>query len=102
MFLGSVGAPFLRPGLHCHRAPRAAAVKGSAQPPLRGEHGEHGEHWTLMAVARGATLDQAEGVRTSASHNPYSAREAEPGSPSKNVTATASISVILLMSKKGI
>jgi hypothetical protein len=31
-----------------------------------------------------------------ASHNPYSAREAEPGSPSKNVTATASISVILL------
>ena len=32
MFLSSVGAPFLRPGLHSHRAPRAAAVKGSAQP----------------------------------------------------------------------
>jgi hypothetical protein len=51
-----------------------------------------------MAVARGATLDQAEGVRTSASasHNPYRAREAEPGSPSKSVTTTLSISVILL------
>ena len=51
-----------------------------------------------MAVARGATLDQAEGVRTSASasHNSYRAREAEPGSPSKSVTTTLSISVILL------
>src|SRR5271170_392096 len=32
MFLSSVGAPFLRPGLQSHRAPVAAAVKGSAQP----------------------------------------------------------------------
>jgi hypothetical protein len=54
-----------------------------------------------MAVARGATLDQAEGVRTSASasHNSYRAREAEPGSPSKSVTTTLSISVILLTIK---
>ena len=57
-----------------------------------------------MAVARGATLDQAEGVRTSASasHNSYRAREAEPGSPSKSVTTTLSISVILLTRAKGI
>src|SRR5580704_8459213 len=77
---------------------KRAAARSHAQPPLRGEHGEHGEHWTLTAVARGATLDQAEGVRTSASasHNPYRAREAEPGSPSKSVTTTQSISVILL------
>ena len=74
---------------------KRAAARSHAQPPLRGEHGEH---WTLMAVARGATLDQAEGVQTSASasHNPYRAREAEPGSPSKSVTTTLSISVILL------
>jgi hypothetical protein len=31
MFLSSVGAPFLRPGLHFHSAPHAAAVKGRAQ-----------------------------------------------------------------------
>ncbi len=31
MFLSSVGAPFLRPGLRSHRAPPTAAVKGSAQ-----------------------------------------------------------------------
>jgi hypothetical protein len=56
------------------------------------------EHWTLMAVARGATLDQAEGVRTSASasHNPYRAREAEPGSPSKTSLLTTSESAIML------
>ena len=46
--------------------------------------------------------DQAEGVRTSASHNPYRAREAEPGSPSKSVTTTLSISVILLTSGRGV
>jgi len=81
---------------------KRAAARSHAQPPLRGEHGEHGEHWTLMAVARGATLDQAEGVRTSASasHNPYRAREAEPGSPSKSVTTTLSISVILLTDRE--
>jgi hypothetical protein len=40
--------------------------------------GENGEHWTLMATATGATLDQAGCIRTSASasHNPYSHREA--------------------------
>ena len=77
---------------------KRAAARSHAQPPLRGEHGEHGEHWTLMAAARGATLDQAEGVRTSASasHNPYSASGSGSGSPSKSVTATPSISVILL------
>ncbi len=32
MFLSSVGALFLRPGLHSHTAPCAAGVKGSAQP----------------------------------------------------------------------
>ena len=32
MFLSSVGVLFLRPGLHSHRAPRAPAVKRSAQP----------------------------------------------------------------------
>jgi hypothetical protein len=70
-FLSSVGALFLRPGLHHHRAPRGAAVKGSAQPrgatrsrPLCGEHGEHGEHWTLMATPRGATLDQFSKMKT--------------------------------------
>jgi hypothetical protein len=80
------------------RQGKRTAARSHAQPPLRGEHGEHGEHWTSMATARGATLDQAEGVRTSASasHNPYRAREAEAGSPSKSVTATPSISVILL------
>ena len=41
---------------------KRAAARSHAQPPFRGEHGEHGEHWTLMAAARGATLDQAEGV----------------------------------------
>jgi hypothetical protein len=53
-----------------------------------------------MATATGATLDQAGCVRTSASasHNPYSRREAEAGSPSKSVTATPSIGAILLTS----
>jgi hypothetical protein len=32
VFLGSVGAPFLRPGLHAYRVPVAAAVEGSAEP----------------------------------------------------------------------
>src|ERR1700693_5072822 len=32
MFLSSVGAPFLRPGLRFHRAACGAAVKGSAPP----------------------------------------------------------------------
>jgi hypothetical protein len=44
------------------RQGKRAAARSHAQPPLCGEHGEHGEHWTLMAVASGATLDQA-GVR---------------------------------------
>src|SRR5271169_4311035 len=92
MFLSSVGAPFLRPGLQSHRAPVAAAVKGSAQPRgatrsrlFCGEHGEHGEHWTLMAAATGATLDQAGCVQTSASasHNPYSASGSGSGKPIK-------------------
>ena len=32
VFLCSVGAPFLRPGLNSYRVPVAAAVQGSAQP----------------------------------------------------------------------
>ena len=79
------------------RQGKRATARSHAQPPLCGEHGEHGEHWTLMATATGATLDQAGCVRTSASHNPYRHREAEAGSPSKNVTATPSIGAILLM-----
>jgi hypothetical protein len=75
------------------------AARSHAQPPLCGEHGEHGEHWTLMAAATGATLDQVGCVRTSASHNPYSTSEAEAGSPSKSVTATPSIAVILLIGR---
>src|SRR5271166_3116972 len=86
MFLSSVGAPFLRPGRQSHGALVAAAVKGSAQPPLCGEHGEHGEHWTLMAAATGATL-----IRLGASELPLplptiptARREAEAGSTSKS------------------
>ena len=80
------------------RQGKRATARSHAQPPLCGEHGEHGEHWTLMAAATGAMLDQAGCVRTSASasHNPYSHREAEAGSPSKSVTATPSIGAILL------
>ena len=33
MFLSSVGAPFLRPGLQYHTAPRGAAVKTGRRPP---------------------------------------------------------------------
>ena len=82
------------------RQGKRAAARSHAQPPLCGEHGEHGEHWTLMAVACGATVDQAGCVRTSASasHNPYSASGSGSAKPSKSVTATPSISVILLMS----
>ena len=80
------------------RQAKRTAARSHAQPPLCGEHGEHGEHWTLMAGARGAKLDQAGCVRTSASASRplYGAREAEAGGPSKSVTATPSISVILL------
>jgi nicotinamide mononucleotide (NMN) deamidase PncC len=42
----------LRRGLQSHRALVAVAVKGSARPPLCGEHGEL---WTLMAAATDAT-----------------------------------------------
>ena len=66
MFLSSVGAPFLRPGLQSYRAPVATAVKGSAQPGgatrsrlFAGSMASPGEHWTLRAVAAGATLGQA-------------------------------------------
>ena len=80
---------------------KRTAARSHAQPRLCGEHGEHGEHWTLMAAATGATLDQAGCVGTSASgsHNPTVRREAEAGSPSKSVTATPSITVILLIGK---
>ena len=80
------------------RQAKRTAARSHAQPSLCGEHGEHGEHWTLMAGARGAKLDQAGCVRTSASASRplYGAREAEAGGPSKSVTATPSISVILL------
>ena len=78
---------------------KRTAARSHAQPRLCGEHGEHGEHWTLMAAATNATLDQAGCVGTSASgsHNPTVRREAEAGSPSKSVTATPSITVILLI-----
>jgi hypothetical protein len=81
------------------RQAKRTAARSHAQPPLCVEHGEHGEHWTLMAGARGAKLDQAGCVRTSASASRplYGAREAEAGGPSKSVTATPSISVILLI-----
>jgi hypothetical protein len=64
---------------------KRAAARSHAQPPFRGEHGEYGEHWTLMSAARGAKLDQAEGVRisASASHNPYSASGSGSGKPIK-------------------
>ena len=107
MFLSSVGAPFLRPGLQSHRAPVAAAVKGSAQP--RGatrsrifaeSMASTGEHCTLRAAATGATLRQAGCVGTSASasasRNPYGTSGSGSKKPSKSVTATPSIFVILL------
>ena len=105
MFLSSVGAPFLRPGLQSHRAPVTAAVKGSAQP--RGatrsrifaeSMASTGEHWTLRAVATSATLRQAGciGTSASASRNPYGTSGSGSGKPSKSVTATPSIFVILL------
>ena len=105
MFLSSVGAPFLRPGLQSHRAPVAAAVKGSAQP--RGatrsrifaeSMASTGEHCTLRAAATGATLRQAGcvGTSASASRNPYGTSGSGSGKPSKSVTATPSIFVILL------
>jgi hypothetical protein len=86
------------------RQAKRTAARSHAQPPLCGEHGEHGEHWTLMAGARGAKLDQAGCVRTSASASRplYGAREAEAGGPSKSVTATPSISVILLNIRQNI
>ena len=106
MFLSSVGAPFLRPGLQSHRAPVATAVKGSAQP--RGatrsrifaeSMASTGEHWTLRAVATSATLRQAGciGTSASASRNPYGTSGSGSGKPSKSVTATPSIFVILLI-----
>src|SRR5208283_5269458 len=83
MFLSSVGAPFLRPGLQSHRALVAAAVKGSAQPRAAASLRRALDlEW---AAATGATLDQAGCVRTSASasHNPYSASGSGSGKPIK-------------------
>ena len=105
MFLSSVGAPFLRPGLQSHRAPVAAAVKGSAQP--RGatrsrifaeSMASTGERCTLRAAATGATLRQAGcvGTSASASRNPYGTSGSGSEKPSKSATATPSIIVILL------
>src|SRR5271166_3352790 len=77
---------------------KRAAARSHAQPPLCGEHGEHGEHWTLMG-----RCDQRL-IRLGASELPLplptiptARREAEAGSPSKSVTTTPSIAVILLI-----
>ena len=62
----SPSRPALSQSAACNgRQGKRAGARSHAQPPLGGEHGEHGEHWTLTAVARGATLKQARGVRPS-------------------------------------
>ena len=92
MFLSSVGAPFLRPGLHSHRAPRAAAVKGSAQPrgatrsrlfaASMASTASTGPRWPLHAALRSIRLRASE-LPASASHNPYSASGSGSGKPIK-------------------
>jgi hypothetical protein len=53
MFLCSVGAPFLCPGLHIQSATRGAAVKTGRRPPPQAAH------CGLDGCEHGATLDQA-------------------------------------------
>ncbi len=100
MFLCSVGAPFLRPGLRFHRAPFAAAVRKraaaqTARSRLLWRAWRARQYWTLTAAAHGATLIRwCVRNSASASHNPYSSWEAEAGSPSNTVLAASSKSAV--------
>ena len=78
-FLGSAGAPFLRPGLHNTRAPRGAAVKTGRRPsPKAARSG-------LDGCEHGARLDQVGSylscrVMVPTSLQPSAARKRCPGS----------------------
>jgi transposase len=54
LFLGSAGAPFLRPGLRLLSAPRTAAVKDGRRPPPKAARSvlDGGEHGATLAADR--------------------------------------------------
>src|ERR1700730_15245937 len=105
MFLSSVGAPFLRPGLRFHRAPCAAAVKGSAQPrgatrsrlfvASMASTASTGPGWPLRTAQRLIRLGASE-LPLPLPTIPTARREAEAGSPLKRLIREASESEIML------
>jgi hypothetical protein len=72
--------------------PRAAASLRRAWRARRALDLDGRCDWRSVSVQAGCVRTSA-----SASHNPYSHREAEAGSPSKSATATPSIGAILLI-----